>query len=131
MAITDIITLIIGIGGLQGLIELARWWRSRKTQDRRDAAEAKSSEFKVLQDITEFLQSQLKEKEERFAEQTALVRQQNRELLEAERKISELSIELANVRCDDKKCPFRQPPNAHTPPPPDMSKEEWHLNRNK
>ncbi len=40
-----------------------------------------------------------------------------------------LQLELAMKKCEDIKCPFRQPPTADTPPMPDMSKEEYHLKK--
>ena len=74
---------------------------------------------------------QLKVKEERFAEQTQLVRQQNRDIITLERKVADLEIELVKVRCNDEYCPFREPPTAKTPPRPGMSKEEYHLSKRK
>lgn len=79
----------------------------------------------------EYLQTQLDKKEERFAEQTQLVRRQNRDLMASERRVAELEIELAMTRCDDTECPWRKPPNASTPPKPGLSKEEYHTRKSK
>ena len=38
METTDLLALIGGIGGVQGVIELIKWWRGRKVQDRQDIA---------------------------------------------------------------------------------------------
>lgn len=121
----SIATVIGGLGGL----EFFRWLFSRKRIARAD-------EFKILRETNEFLQKQLQAKEERFAEQTTLLRQTQRELLEsakheAEKDIAHaqdvaaLRIKLAEVRCDDEYCPFREPPGAKTPPRAGLSKEEY------
>lgn len=122
-------TLAVIIGALGGL-EFIKWLFTRKRVARTD-------EFKLLRETNEFLQQQLQDKEERFAEQTQLVRKQNTEILDLTTKMAEmeirheqekaeLRIELVEVRCKDKNCPFRLPPNAHTPPKPGMTKEEYH-----
>ena len=44
MDTADILTLIGGIGGMQGIIELLKWWRGRKLRDRHDIADVKATE---------------------------------------------------------------------------------------
>lgn len=124
-----LIAIIGAVGGSTGLVEIIRYFANRKTNSRIAETEADVSEFHILQETNLFLQEQLKKKEERFAEQTQLVRQQNRDIIELERKVAELEIELVKVRCNDEDCPFRRPPNAKTPPLPGTTKEEFHLNR--
>ncbi len=133
-------TLIAIIGALGGF-EFVKWIFNRKTNSRIALAEAESKEFHTLQETNEWLQKQLQLKEERFAEQTQLVRKQNTEILNLTRElankdishakeIAELRIELANVRCEDEYCPFRQPPNSKTPPHPGLTKEQYHASIN-
>ena len=66
------------------------------------------------------------EKEKRFDEQTALFRKEKSERLALEKekaemevmyikRIAQLELELEKKRCDFLKCPYRQPPTAHTP----------------
>lgn len=125
--------ILTALGGL----ECVKWFFNRKTNSRMAIAEAESAEFHHLQETNEWLQKQLQAKEERFAEQTQLVRKQNTEILDlttrmAEKdivhaqEVADLRIELAKVRCDDGDCPFRRPPNAQTPPKPGLTKEEYH-----
>lgn len=122
--------ILIAILGALGGFEFIKWLFNRKRMARTD-------EFKILRETNEFLQRQLQDKEERFADQTQLVRKQNTEILDlttrmAEMEIrhesekAELKIELVKARCDDHDCPFRRPPNAQTPPKPGMTKEEYH-----
>lgn len=117
-----IISLLGGLGGL----ELIKLFVNRKTNNRIAEAQADLTEFETLQKTMLFLQAQLKEKEERFAEQTTIVRKLNTEVLDLVKQVAERDIELANVRCDDRHCPFRQPPNAHTPPKDGLTKEDYH-----
>lgn len=120
-----IIAAITALGGL----EFFKWFFNRKT-------DARVSEFHLLKETNEFLQQQLREKEQRFAEQTQLLRSTQRDLLDAAKReaekdiahaqeVAELRIELAEVRCEDGNCPFRLPPNAKTPPRAGMTKEQY------
>lgn len=129
--------LLLAILGSLGGLEFFKWLINRKANSRIALAEAESAEFHHLQETNEWLQKQLQAKEERFAEQTLLVRKQNTEILDlttrmAEKdiahakEVAELRIELAKVRCDDDDCPFRRPPNAQTPPKPGITKEQYH-----
>lgn len=132
-------TLVTILGALGGL-EFVKWLFNRKTNSRIAIADAESKEFHTLQETNEWLQKQLQLKEERFAEQTQLVRKQNTEILDLTRRIAEaeiahaqevaaLRIELAEVRCNDENCPFRQPPNSKTPPQPGLTKEQYHAQK--
>lgn len=132
---------VIGtILGSQTLLEFARWIKNRKTEARIAETHADSEEFATISQTNVFLQQQLKEKEERFAEQTKLVRSLNSEViqitkekaeveLEFERYKAAKEIELERVRCLDHPCPWRTPPNAFTPPKPGMEKDEYHQTR--
>lgn len=122
--------ILIAILGALGGLECVKWLFNRNRI-------ARSDEFKILRETNVFLQQQLQAKEERFAEQTQLVRKQNTEILDLTTKMAEmeikheqekaeLMIELVKVRCDDADCPFRKPPNAQTPPKSGMTKEEYH-----
>lgn len=132
---------IIGtIFGGQTLIELVKWWKNRKTDGRIAETTADQAEFSTIAKTNLFLQQQLKEKEERFAQQTNLVRSQNAEIIqltkekaaleiEFERYKATSEIELNRVRCNDQPCPWRQPPNAYTMPKPGADKEQYHQSK--
>jgi CRISPR/Cas system CMR-associated protein Cmr5 small subunit len=118
--ITTARSIIIGFGGYETLKFLC----FRKKQARIVEAQADSDEFHVLREHIEFLQQQLKEKEERFAEQTNLLRQRNSEILEITEsknavilqlteKISELQLNLQKFKCVVPKCTNRQPQNGY------------------
>lgn len=113
------------IGGLGG-IELIKLLFNRKANSRIAEAQADMTEFETLKSTMQFIQSQLQEKEVRFAEQTALVRKLNTEVIDLIKQVAQRDIELANVRCDDHECPYRLPPNAFTPPKTGISRDEYH-----
>lgn len=138
----EIISTIIGtILGSQAVAEIVRWIKNRKTDSRIEEAHADSEEFSSLRETVQFLQEQLKSKEERFAEQTGMVRNLNSEViqltkekagveLEYARYKADTELELEKVRCEDKPCPWRKPPNAYTEPMPKYkTKEEYHYAR--
>lgn len=110
MQILEIIASVIGVlGGWEAI----KYFINRKTNARKAEAEADSVEFSVLRDTVEFLETQLKEKEERFAEQTNLVRQLNTEVLELTKKNGQLELDLSQYRCIVKRCGNREPQNGY------------------
>lgn len=94
----DIITIASTIASLLGTLsiwEAVKYWLNRKTNKRKEEAEADNAEFQVLRDMIVFLQEQMKEKEERFADQTARLRKTQDEnfTLLREKAMLELSLE--------------------------------------
>lgn len=118
-------TLIAILGSLGGL-EFVKWVYNRKTNSRLADAEADGAEFRNLQATTEFLQAQLQAKEERFADQTARLRQIQDDLFSERERRHEAEMQLALKRCDDQECPFRLPPNAYTPPRKGQTRDQYH-----
>lgn len=116
----DILTMIMtAIGSLLGW-EGIRWMMTRKSNERIVSAEADKAEVKAevdefhhLRDMVEWLQQRLKEKEERFAEQTNLVRQLQRELLESEKKVAILETERSMKLCQVRGCAKREPQSGY------------------
>ena len=104
-----IASMITALGGWEAL----RYLLNRKTNHRKEEAEADNVEFTVLRETTDFLQSQLKAKEERFAEQTDLVRKLTGENLELTRENSMLKIEIALKLCERRNCAQRQPQSGY------------------
>ena len=113
MDLTTILTILGSLGGFEG----AKWaWSAyvnRKTNARKEEAEADSVEFDVLKKTTEFLQDQLREKEERFAKQTDSIRGLNDEVLALTKEKGKLELELQKYRCVVQKCPNREPQNGY------------------
>lgn len=121
--------IIIAVFGAMGGFEFVKWFFNRKTNSRIAIAEAESAEFHTLQETNEFLQKQLQLKEERFVEQTNRLRSTQDELFKAKEAEYAAKLELAQKKCEDLPCPFREPPTAHTQPKPGITKEQYHAQK--
>lgn len=108
-----ITTIIITLGGFEGIKWGITTWINRKTNARRAETQADSDEFHLLREQIEFLQTQLKDKELRFAEQTEIVRKQNSDIINLTKEKAALELELALKRCERKLCTNRQPQNGY------------------
>ena len=122
------ITLWQAIVGV-GIIEVLNWLITFRANFRKANTSADSDQFHFLKETVEFLQKQLKEKEERFVEQTELKRADQRRIFALQEEICSLKLEAAKFRCEDLGCMYRHPPNAFTPPRKDISKEDYFLLR--
>ena len=111
-----IATVLTALGGWEGV----KYFLNRKTNKRKEEAEADSAEFGVLRETVEFLQQQLKnmveqdaEKEKRFVEQTNRLR----ETQDREHKLmiekAQLELDLQKYRCVVPKCMNREPQNGY------------------
>lgn len=114
--LTVIMTAVCSLLGWEGV----RWLITRKSNARIVSAEADTAEVKAevdefhhLRDMVEWLQQRLYEKEERFAEQTKLVRELQRELLESEKKVAMLETERSMKLCQVRGCAKREPQSGY------------------
>lgn len=107
--VETLITILTALGGW----EAVKYLINRKSNARISEAEADSAEFHVLKEQIEFLQEQLKQKEERFADQTQIVRNLNNETLELTKKLGNTELELQKYRCIRPKCQQREPQNGY------------------
>lgn len=146
-AILPIISLLLG-GGIASIITWKATRRTANANAEQAEVQARTEEFHLLKEQIELNQQQnldltksnnglveqLKDMQSRYAEQTELLRQTQKQLVQANEDIvkltatnGELRVELAKKKCEDSSCPFRQPPNATTPPRPDMTRDEYHM----
>ena len=121
--ITSMVSLLAALGGL----EFLKWLWTRKSKARMAAAEADAAELKVekdeyhlLRDRLQYSDQQLMEKEQRFNEQTNLLRDTNRQLLEQIKengllsaKVAALEAERAMKLCQVRMCPKREPQSGY------------------
>ena len=121
--ITSVVSLIAALGGL----EFLKWLWTRKSKARMAAAEADVAELKaekdeyyLLRERLEFMDKQMLGKEQRFDEQTAVLREvqkqlneeiKNNGLLSAE--IAALKAELAMKLCQVRNCSRREPQSGY------------------
>lgn len=120
MDYTTILGLVATISGTIGGWELIKYMlniRTNKRKERAEAdkaeAEADGAEFGVLKETIEFLQTQLKEKEERFANQTDRLRKLQDEHFQLLKEKNEKELELQRFRCVRPKCADREPQNGY------------------
>lgn len=107
--LTTILTIVTTLGGRDAI----KYFIHRKSNSRIAEAKADGSEFTVLRDTVVFLQEQLQKKEERFAEQTNVVRRLTAENLELTRENAMLKTERALKLCERKNCAQRQPQSGY------------------
>lgn len=116
----EIITIICTtFGSLLGW-EGIKWLMTRKSNTRiasaqADVAEVKaeSDEFHHLRELSTSLQQQLREDAAMYREQTQLVRQLQKDLLEAEKKVARLETERSMKLCEVRNCCNRQPQSGY------------------
>lgn len=134
MSVENIVTMVTCMGGVTGITELVRWWLGRKTDARKAESEADLSEVKSKVEefhlweercsVAEKHNMQLTERMhtemERYHEQTLLVRDQNKQLLERadiiadlKEEISALKAERAMKLCERKGCEKRIPQSGY------------------
>lgn len=120
---TTIITVLLSVG----VLEFVKWMFTRKSNARivkaqADTAELKNDvdEFHFLRERLEFKDKELVEKEKRFVEQTNLVRDLNRQLLDQtidngklQARVSELEAERKMKLCERRGCMDRQPQSGY------------------
>ena len=111
-----IITVISTLGGFESI----KWWMNRKTNARMQEIKADSDEFHLLRDRLELSDKQLLEKEQRFHEQTLLVRDLNKQLIDKtvengtlQARISALEAERAMKLCERRGCINREPQSGY------------------
>ena len=109
----EVILTAASILGTLGGWEMIKYLLNRKTNTRKAEAEADSSEFTVLRETVVFLQEQLQKKEERFAEQTDLVRKLTSENLELTRENAMLKAERSLKLCERRNCMNREPQSGY------------------
>ena len=104
-----VVSMLLALGGF----EFIKWVFGRKTDKRLQEASADSSEFGVLKETNIFLQEQLKLKEERFAEQTQVVRKLTTDNLELTREVAMLKTERGLKLCERRNCVQREPQSGY------------------
>lgn len=145
--ILPLLTLLLG-GGIASVVTFKATRRKANADAAQAEVQVRSEEFHLLKEQIELNQKQnldltqlnlkltehIKDKTQKYAEQTEVLRKAQANLLKSEedkmRLVTangDLKVELAKKKCEDELCPFRQPPNANTPPRPDMTSTEYHM----
>lgn len=121
--VTSVVSLIAALGGL----EFLKWLWTRKSKARMAAAEADVAELKaekdeyyLLRERLEFMDKQMLGKEQRFDEQTAVLREVQKQLNEEIKNNGLLSAEIAALKaeramklCQVRNCSRREPQSGY------------------
>lgn len=119
----DFVKLIIALGGF----EFIKWIITRRSNVRIAKANAENvelkndvDEFHFLRERLEYKDEELMKKEQRFVEQTELVRSLNKQLLDQtiengklQARISALEAERSMKLCERRGCKERQPQSGY------------------
>lgn len=116
MELTDILTIIGGIGGIQGLIELIKWWRGRKVHDRQDVAEVVATENENERKQISWLEARLAERDKKIDTIYSELRAEQAARLEEVHRRHEVELQLAEAevkKCHRRGCNDRLPPSDY------------------
>ena len=116
METAGVLTIIGGIGGIQGLIELVKWWRGRKVQDRRDIADAEAKEGENDRRQVDWLEKRLAERDKKIDTIYAELRAEQAARLEEMHRRHEVDLQLAEAevkKCHKRGCKDRIPPSDY------------------
>lgn len=91
----SIASTIASFVGTLSIWEAVKYWLNRKTNRRKEEAEADNSEFAVLHDIVKLIQEQLKTEVERYADQTQRLRKMQDENFSLIRENGLLKLKLS------------------------------------
>ena len=119
----DYVNILVSLGTVLtalGGFEMVKYLLNRNTNKRKEEAEAdkaeaeaNSADFSVLRETVEFLQEQLKDKEERFANQTERLRKVQDDYFTLLQEKAKADLELQRFRCVRPKCAQREPQNGY------------------
>lgn len=116
METADILTIIGGIGGIQGIIELLKWWRGRKLQDRHDVADVVASENDNARKQIDWHEKRLQERDAKIDRIYEELRAEQAARLEEIHKHHETQLNLKDAeckRCLKHGCADREPPSDY------------------
>ncbi len=112
MQLSDILTLAGTVGGMQGIIEAARWWQSRRISIRRDEAAVAALESENTRKQTDWLEQRLSDRDTKIDSIYAELRKEQALRIDEMclRHQAELRLTEAEARkCLIHDCPQREP----------------------
>lgn len=116
METTDLLTIIGGFGGIQGIIELIKWWRSRKVQDRQEIAGVIAAENENERKQVSWLEERLAERDKKIDALYIELRTEQAARLEEVHRRHEVELQLAEAevkKCHKRGCNDRIPPSDY------------------
>ena len=116
METVDLLTIISGVGGIQGIIELIKWWRGRKVHDRQDVADVVAAENENERKQVSWLEARLAERDKKIDAIYAELRAEQAARLEEVHRRHEVELKLAEAevkKCHKRGCAARMPPSDY------------------
>ena len=116
METANILTIIGGIGGTQGVIELVKWWRGRKVHDRQGVADVVAVENENERKQISWLEERLAERDRKIDAIYAELRAEQTARLEEVHRRHEVELKLAEAevkKCYKRGCTDRMPPSDY------------------
>lgn len=116
MEAIDILTIVGGIGGIQGIIEAVKWWRGRKVQDRHDVAEVEATENENDRKQIDWLEKRLAERDAKIDRIYEELRSEQNARLEEIHRRYEVELKLTEAeakKCHKRGCKDRIPPSDY------------------
>ncbi len=116
METVDLLTIISGVGGIQGIIELIKWWRGRKVHDRQDVADVVAAENENERKQVSWLEARLAERDKKIDAIYAELRAEQAARLEEVHRRHEVELKLAEAevkKCHKRGCADRMPPSDY------------------
>lgn len=116
MGTVDLLTIISGVGGIQGIIELIKWWRGRKVHDRQDVADVVAAENENERKQVSWLEARLAERDKKIDAIYAELRAEQAARLEEVHRRHEVELKLAEAevkKCHKRGCADRMPPSDY------------------
>lgn len=116
METADILTIIGSIGGVQGFIELVKWWHGRKVRDRQEIATVEAAEEENDRAQIDWLEKRLANRDEKVDALYCELRKTQADLLAQIHANHELALQLKEAeikKCHKHGCKDRQPPSDY------------------
>ncbi len=116
MDISEIITLIGTVGGIQGIVEVGKWWQSRKLDRRKEEAGVTATENQVNRQQIDWLEKRLAERDSKIDAIYSELRKEQTLRIEEIHQRHEAELRLAEAearKCIIRGCPQRQPPSEY------------------
>lgn len=116
METADILTIIGSIGGVQGFIELVKWWHGRKVRDRQEIATVEAAEEENNRRQVDWLEKRLAERDAKLDHIDEELRAEQNARLEEIHRRHELELKLTEMevkKCLRHGCKDRQPPSDY------------------
>ncbi|MCC8186483.1 MAG: hypothetical protein LIP08_02950 [Bacteroides sp.] len=116
MDLNILLTIVTTFGGLEGVKWLVQYLANRKTNKRKEEADATGMEIANKQKQVDWLESRLLERDKKVDSLYIELRQEQEKTMQQTDQINKLNLALMEAgikRCDIRGCDRRQPPSEY------------------